>query len=101
MYKVQYVLPEKLPEVWDFVKKGLKAIRSRTGASNYAWTSQHIFASLFNRQSSLYIVLEDEVAIGFFIVTIQNDPFLHVPVSLFIWLVYSEEKSPYQGFDVG
>ena len=86
---------EDLERHWPYIKRGLKIVRSKQTKHSY-WTPEHVRMELMAGRAELYFVadaLEDGtlgVMHGFFVVTHLLDPFLHVPLGLFVWVAYAQ-----------
>jgi len=74
---------------WPFIRVGLNKIRARLEKHSY-WEPEHVYAALVAGRAQLLLALRGEAVVGFTVVTVQSDPFLQVPLSLFVWIAYSE-----------
>lgn len=79
------------PEVWAFVENGLKVVKSRIGTRSN-WTPMHVRQSILTGNSELWMLSDVSTHLGFYILTVVNDPFIHVPTTLFVWIAYGTQK---------
>jgi len=95
-HQIVSVNPRDLPQYWGLLNEGLFFIRRKLN-SRTKWTPAHVKASLQSGQSELQMVMKEGSPVGWFITTVQVDPFLHVPTNLFIWLAYSAVPGDIRG----
>lgn len=74
--------------LWEFVKQGLLAVKAKIGTRS-AWTPGHVRQAILNKGSELWVVLDGEEPVGFYVLSLITDPFINVPTTLFIWIAYA------------
>lgn len=57
-----YVEPQKLREVWDYVRYGLLQVKE---ASSEPWIPEDIYCDCFSGRSMLWMMVEDGKPVGF------------------------------------
>jgi len=78
---------------WPFIRRGLVLIKSRQKHGGF-WEPEHVRASIVAGQSELWLAFADggmiETPVGFTVTQMTTDPFLHVPIGLFVWMAWKE-----------
>ncbi|MDE2232861.1 MAG: hypothetical protein KGJ90_01900 [Patescibacteria group bacterium] len=78
------------PAMWAFIKHGLEMVKAKIG-NRAKWTPMHVRQAILAGNSELWLGVDGEKPVGFYVLSVVNDPFIHIPVSLFIWVAYGEE----------
>jgi hypothetical protein len=81
---------------WPFMREGLLSIKQRLGTHSH-WEPVNIYNALVKGTANLFLVERGERVVGFFVTTLQVDPFLGVPMSLFVWIAYSVDGGVEEG----
>ena len=77
---VQYIKPDELRKVWQYIKPGLEVILQK---SPEAWIPEDIYSDCFNQRSMLWAFVEDNTVVGFVVLQPMGD-------NLHIWCAYGK-----------
>lgn len=78
---IKYISPDQLKNWWEFVKEGVEAILTK---SPEGYIQEEIFVQLWLQKSMLWVFTNDNVPVGFTILTPEDS-------NLFVWAVWGKE----------
>lgn len=83
---------DELTQRWDYIRAGLLKVREAMKGVHSYWRPEHVRTSILQGTAELFLIYVQggNEIVGFFVTSVQHDPFLHVPVSLFVWIAYAE-----------
>lgn len=79
---------------WRYIRAGLLKVLSKQDR-HVSWHPEHVKQQVQANQAEMYFVVQPDdvspnlVLNGFFVLSMMNDPFLHMPVGLFVWIAYA------------
>ena len=79
----RYIAPQEVRQWWASVKPGLEKIKSRSPEN---WIIEDVYTDCFNKQSLLFVLIENNHFKGFFILQPQGE-------TMHLWAAYSLENS--------
>ena len=79
----RYIAPQELRQWWSSVKPGLEKIKRRSPEN---WIIEDVYTDCFNKQSLLFVAIENNHFKGFFILQPQGE-------TMHLWAAYSLENS--------
>lgn len=86
-WRLEPVEAPQLGAVWEYVGAGVAVVKRRTGP---AWTPEHIFTALFNKQAFLYLAKRGDLTGGFVVLLPQTCPYTGDKI-LVLWVCYASE----------
>lgn len=78
---IKYISPDQLKHWWEFVKEGVEAILIK---SPEGYIQEEIFVQLWLQKSMLWVFMNDNIPVGFTILTPEDS-------NLFVWAVWGKE----------
>lgn len=84
--------PNSITAHWGFLRKGLEQIRQHSlkRGNKVYWLPEHVAFAVVQNRAELWWVLEDEVIVAFVVTQFATDPFVQVPLGLFIWQAWAQ-----------
>ena len=76
------------PNLWKFIKTGLLSVKAKVGNRSH-WEPLHVRKSIEANGSELWVVFDAVEPVGFYVLSVNNDPFVGIPTSLFVWIAYA------------